>query len=334
LKTKKKIIVLLLSVLLLTGCTKQLTDADGKVVKNEKTGQALTANILCKPTIKENLKIYKETREELIEDLDKQLENGDIGKKEHDKKIDELTNVEDLPACKNYKITSGGYEGIWTSIFIKPLAWLLIQIGNLVKNYGLAIILTTILIRLVIYPFTRKALHQSENLTKAKPELDKIEKKYKNKQDQQSLQMKSQEMLMVYKKHDIKPLSGCLLSFIQIPLFFAYYEALNRLPALYEDSLLGIKLNMAPWASIQAGNYLYLILPVLVLLVTYFSFKNNNTSGLGDQQKQMKTVMNIMIIMIFVMSFTLSSAIVIYWIANSAFTIIQNLLVKKAGKKA
>ena len=332
-KSKTKIIIIVMVVmLLLTGCTKQLKDANGKIVETESTGQKLPENILCQPTHTATLETYEKVKQGKLEKYDQQLEEGEIGQKEYDKKIASILDIESLPKCENFKVTSGGYEGIWTSIFVKPLAWFLIKIGILVKNYGLAIILTTILIRLVIFPFTKKSLNQSESLAKARPELDKLEKKYKDRTDRESSQMKAQEMLAIYKKYDIKPLSGCLLSFLQIPLFFAYYEALNRLPALFEDSFLGYKLNTTPLVGITNGNYLYLLLPVVVLLVTYFSLRMNNTS-LGDQQKQMKTMFNVMIIIIFVTSFSLSSAIVIYWIASSGFTIIQNLLVKKVGKK-
>jgi YidC/Oxa1 family membrane protein insertase len=330
-KNKRKIIIILILLLTLTGCTKQLTDVDGKQVINTETGQILPSNILCQPESQEILDIYNNNNEELLASYQEKYDNGDISKKEYEKKVSNLIDIESLPVCSEYKITSGSYEGVWNSIFVKPLAWLIIQFGKVFK-YGLAIILTTLLIRLVIYPFTRKALHQNENLTKAKPELDKIEKKYQNKQDQQSLQMKSQEMLAVYNKYDIKPLSGCLMSFIQIPLFFAYYEALYRLPALFEDNFLGFNLAMTPWTALTNGNYIYIILPILVLLVTYYSFKISTNQSLGEQQNQMKLIMKISVIMVFVMAFNMSSAIIIYWISNSTFTIIQNLLVKKVGK--
>ena len=88
-----------------------------------------------------------------------------------------LTDVSKLESCKKFKVTSGGYEGIWTTVFVKPLAWILIQLGELLKNYGLAIITVTLIIRLILFPVTRKAAKQSELLKEAKDELNKIEKK-------------------------------------------------------------------------------------------------------------------------------------------------------------
>ena len=151
--------------LLLTGCTKTLTK-DNKAVVNPTTGQSLTENILCQPTDKETIKIYEEN------------------------KID----ISKLPECEKFKVNSGGYEGLWTSIFVKPLAWIILATGNLVKNYGLSLIIVSFLIRMVAYPITKKTAVQSELLKAAKPELDRLEKKYENKTDQESLMKKNQEM--------------------------------------------------------------------------------------------------------------------------------------------
>ena len=170
-------------------------------------------------------------------------------------------------------------------------------------------------------------------MKKIQQKLKKIEKKYANKNDQESMMMKSNEMMALYKENGIKPLSGCLLAFIQLPLFFAFYEALYRLPIVFEGSFIGFKMGMTPLAGAQAGNWYYLILPILVGLVTFFSFKMNKNTMPGDQQKSMNMMFNIMIVMIFITSFSMSTAIIIYWIVNSAFTIVQNLIVKRSKAK-
>ena len=87
-----------------------------------------------------------------------------------------------------------------------------------------------------------------------------------------------------------------------------------------------------PMAAISKGHFYYIILPILVLLVTYFSFKANKNSGAGGQEKQMKTMMNVMLVIIVFTSFQMSTAIIIYWITNSGFTILQNLIVKRRTK--
>ena len=332
-KKKFLIVFLLIIVLSLTGCTKNLKNADGKVVTNEKTGQTLPSNIMCAPTDEDNLKLYRDTKKELEDKYNKQLESGDISKKEYEKKIDSIVDVDKLVSCKDFKVTSGGYEGIWNSIFIKPLTWLIIKIGQIVKNYGLAIILTTLLIRGVMYPVTLKTAKQSENMKKANPELSKIEKKYANKNDQDSMMKKSSEVMQVYKKYGVNPMAGCLFSFIQIPLFFAFYESLYRLPILFEDTFLGLVLSTAPLKAMGMGHWYYLILPILVAVSTFFSFKLNGGATMNpEQEKQMKYTMYFMMVMIVFMSFSMSSAIILYWIVNSSFTIVQNLIVKRSKK--
>lgn len=297
-----KFIAIFILMLTLTGCTKYLKDDDKKPVTNELTGQRLTENILCQPKEKEVIKIYE--------------------------KYD--YNLEKLPDCNEMKIFSGGYEGIWTTIFVKPLAYLIVSLGTFVKNYGLAIIILTLIIRLILLPITKKTAMQSENMKLAKPDLDKLEKKYRGKTDQQSTQQKAQETFMIYKKYNINPLSGCLFALIQIPLFFAFYESLNRLPAVFEEKFLSFQLGTSPLVGISNGSYQYLLIIALVILTTYLSFKLNSTaSQTPEQEKQMKLMTNVMVIMISFASLTISTGIAIYWIINSTFTIVQNLLLRR-----
>lgn len=299
---KKKILICLILIsFMLSGCTKQLKDSDGKVVQNELTGQNLTKNILCKPTNEDVINLYEKYKV----DLNK------------------------LPSCETMSVTDGGYEGLWTSIFVKPLAWLIIQIGNLVNNYGLAVIIATLLIRLVVMPITKKTAVQSENMKLAKKDLDRLEKKYANRTSQEDQMQKAQEMMVIYKKFNINPMSGCLLAFIQLPLFFAFLEAINRVPAIFENKFLSLQMGTSAWIGISNGNYLYIILIVLIIGTTYFSFKNTMNDQSGPAAKQMKTTLYIMLGFIAFASFTLSAAIGVYWITSSLFTIVQNQLVKR-----
>lgn len=303
-KKKKLILIMILCAITLsaTGCTTLLKDEKGKAVQNPVTGQNLPKNILCRPESKKTIEVYEDNKIELNK----------------------------LPKCSEFVPASGGYEGIWTTIFVKPLAWIIIQIGKIVKNYGLAVILITLLIRMIMFPLTQKSAVQSENLKLAKPELDKLEKKYKNRQDQEAMMQKSQEMLVIYKKYKINPMAGCLYAFIQLPLFLAFYEALNRLPLIFEGSFLGLHLGMTPLTGITSGRIYYIIIVILVGSVTYYSFKLNSGASMSeDQAKQMKMMTNIMTGVITLSSLTISSAIGLYWITNSGFTIVQNLIVKR-----
>ena len=293
----KKIIMIILCIFMLTGCTKILKDSEKKVVKNPETGQAITENIICKPTEKDATKIYEDN-------------NVDISK---------------LPECEKFTPLKN-YEGLWTSLFVKPLAWLIIKIESLVKNSGLAI--SCLLIRLVLYPLTRKTAMQSELIKKASPELEKLEKKYKDKTSTEDQQRKAQEMMLIYQKYQINPISGCLLSFLQIPLVMAYYEAINRTPIIFEGNFLSLNLGTTPWTAITHGKYIYIILIVLIFLTTLVSFKKT----LKDQSAQaqnMKFSLYFMLAIITYASFTMSSALGIYWVTSSLFTIIQNLLVER-----
>lgn len=306
-KNKKTLVAaLLVSTILLTGCTSYLKDEKKAIVKNPETGQNVVENILCKTDNEVTLNIYNEN-------------NVDISK---------------LPYCKDYSLKSGKYEGVWNTIFVKPLAWLILKIGYLVKNFGLAIILITALIRLILMPFTKKAAMQSENLKKVQPELNKIEKKYKDKTDQESMMQKSQETLALYKKYNINPASGCLFSFIQLPLFMAFYEALYRLPAVFEGKFLMFDLGLTPLTAFSLGKYYYIIIVLLVFLVTFYSFKLNMGASMSSEQaQQMKMMRNVTMVIIGITSFSVSIAIAIYWIVNSGFTVIQNLLVKRSSTK-
>ena len=305
-KTNKiKILLLICLLLLSTGCTKTLKDSEtNKAVTNPTTGQSLTENILCKPKDKETIELYE--------------------------KYEDVIDIDKLPTCKKFEITSGGYDGLWDSIFIKPLAWAIIQIGNFVKSYGLSLIITSLLIRAIAIPITKKTAMQSELIAKAKPELDKLEKKYENKTDQASMMKKSQEMTMIYKKYNINPVSGCLYAFLQIPLFIAFLEAINRVPAIFEENFIGFQLGTTPMIGMQNGNFLYLIIVALVGLTTYFSFKLNSTST--DVNGQNGMMNKVMVATIVFMSLFMSSALGIYWITTNLFTVVQNLLVKRSKK--
>lgn len=304
-KNKKKIFILILLVLLLTtGCTKTLVDKNKKAVINKTTGQNLTENILCKPTDKEIIKQYKKNK----------------------------VDIDKLPDCKKFKINEGKYEGLWTTFLVKPLAYFILQLGNITKNYALSLILITIIIRLVSYPFTKKTAMQSELMKKAQPEMQKIQKKYEGKQDEQSMMRQSQEMMMIYKKYNISPLSGCLFSFIQLPLFIAFYEAVQRIPAIFEDNFLGLQLGTTPSIGFTSPTfYIYIIVMLLIAVTTYYSFKMNMSGQTLDPTMQKMPIY--MSIMIIVTALFMPSALCVYWFVNNLCTIFQNIIVKKHIEK-
>jgi YidC/Oxa1 family membrane protein insertase len=209
--------------------------------------------------------------------------------------------------------------------------------NKVIKNYGLTIIILGLLIRLILSPFTQKTAMQSENMKAMQPEMDKINKKYEGKNDQESLQKKSMETMQLYKKYGVNPFSSCLFAFIQIPLLMAFYEAINRVPVIFEGKALGLILGTTPLKAITGGSWIYIVIPALIVITTFVSQKLNKTAPTPQKGDINPNIMsNMMIIMIAVMSINFSVALSLYWIASTIFTIVQNLIAMqiKKNKKA
>lgn len=308
---KKKIFIIVAIVLVtLTGCNKTLVDGDKKRVIDEKTGQSLSANILCLPEDEEILANYQK----------------------YEKYMD--VKLSDLPKCSAMKVyDKKSYNGLWVQLFVRPLAWVIINLGKLLGNYGISVMVIGIIIRLIMMPFSAKTIKQQESLKKAQPELERIEKKYKDRTDQEAMMQKSQDTLAVYKKYNINPMSSCLISFIQLPLFFAFLEAINRVPAIFENNFWKFQLGTTPLVGIKEGNYYYIILIVLIVLFTALSFKMtmSQTSATTESGIQSKYMMIFMTVFIGIASIQLPSAIALYWVVTNAFNVFQTILFKKVG---
>lgn len=302
-KKIKKVAILSIAILLLTGCTTTLVDSKKQAVKNPETGQSLTENILCQPENEKTVKIYEKNK----------------------------VNVKKLPKCDNFKVTFGGYEGLWTSIFVKPLAYIILKLGKLVNSFAISIIIITVILRFILFPFTKKMALQSEMMKQASPELERIRKKYEGKTDEASLMRQNQEMLMVYKKYNFNPLSSCLVSFIQLPLFLAFFEAINRVPAIFEDKFIGLQLGTTPLVGFGTSTfYVYIILIVLIGATTVYTFKMSGATSQDPSMKMMPVMMSVMIIFT---ALFMPSALGIYWVTQNLFMIVQNTITTKGVKK-
>ena len=300
----KILIILLISVFLLTGCTKQLLDSDKKPVKNPETGQTLTKNILCKPTDKDTIKIYEENK----------------------------VNIDKLPECEDFTPTNGKYEGLWTSIFVKPLAFILIFLGKFIGNYGISVIIISLLIRFIALPITRKTAMQSEIMKEAQPEIQRIQNKYKGKEDQESMMKQNQEMMAVYKKYGINPMGGCIFAMIQLPIFIAFFEAIQRTPAIFEDRFLGLQLGTTPSIGISSATfYAYALLVIIIGFSTFFSMRMATAGNATDPTMKMMPVM--MTGMIVITGIFMPTGLGIYWVTSNIFTLVQNYLVKRSKVK-
>ena len=326
-KNKFLSIVLIIVLLLTTGCgnSSYIMDKNNKVVINEKTGQNLQKDIYCRPD--KNSDVYK-----LYEKYEKQMKN----------------KLSELPECKKFSILSNKTSSLWQFLFVKPLAFLILKLGYLFKSLGmtkaylgLSLMLVGLMIRLIILPFNIKTQKQSKKMQDLAPELKRIEKKYANKNDQESMIMKSQETMALYQKYNISPFLSCLLSLVQLPLFFAFLQAIYKIPAIYEGEILGWNLGTTPSVGLFTNHqYTYIILIALIILTTYFSFKytmKQTQTTMPDGKSQMNTMLIVMTVLIAFASFSLPTAIALYWIVTYAFIIVQtyimNLIDTKKNKK-
>lgn len=304
---KIKIFIILILVLFTTGCAQQLVDSNKKPIVYKETGQTLTKNILCKPKNKEIIEKYKKGK----------------------------VNLEKLPECENITLTDGKYEGLWTNLFVKPLAYAIIKINYFVKSYALSLIIVTILIRLLVYPLTKKMAVQSEQMKKASPELKKVQEKYKGKEDKDAMMKMQVETMAIYKKYNINPTIGCVVALIQLPLFLGFFEAIQRTPAIYEDKFLTLQLGTIPNVGIFSSNfYSYIILMILIGATTYLTFKFTQTEmpNMNGAEATMKMMPIMMTVMIVVTGLFMPSGLGVYWITSNVFTIIQNIIVKRSRK--
>ena len=311
-KKKYLSLVLILIILLTTGCgsNNYIKDEKGKIITNEKTGQSLQKNIYCKPS--EGTDTYN-----LYEKYEDQMD----------------IKLSKLPSCDNFKISSNKTSSLWQFLFVKPLAFLILKVGNLFKHIGLSnsylgisVMLIGLLIRLVLLPFSIKAQRQRE-------------KKYANDTSNEAMLLKQQEMMMIYKKYKVNPMMSCFLSLIQLPVFFAFLEAIYKIPTIYEGKIFGWNLGTTPSIGIFKNHqYSFIILVVLIILSTYFSFKftmkqsANTNSAIPGAEKQTKIMLIFMTIFIGFASFSLPTAIALYWVVTYSFMFLQSYIMKLAKK--
>ena len=131
-----------------------------------------------------------------------------------------------LPIAKEAYGVGGSLD-----FLVYPMAWLMFMVGKICNNnYAIMILIVTILVRSAAWPIYGKSNDMTLKMNLLAPEQAKIEEKYKDKNDKESQQRKSMEMMNLYKKYKIS-FSGCFMPFIQMPIFLAFYETLRRIPA-------------------------------------------------------------------------------------------------------
>lgn len=202
-------------------------------------------------------------------------------------------------------------------------------VGNPNVSYGLAIILMTIIIRLILFPLNYKQIKSQVKMSEIQPQIKQLQAKYKN-----DPQKQQQEMAKFYKENGVNPLGGCLPLLLQWPILIALYYVFNNLGVNEKDiadaTFLGLKLM----GIADMSNPLTWILPLLSGALTYYSTTIMTSKNADEAQiKQTRTMSIGMSIMITFMSFKFSTALVLYWVTNSVVQITQTLLMKKMNEK-
>lgn len=189
-------------------------------------------------------------------------------------------------------------------------------IPNKNLSYGVAIILITLLIKIVLLPLNIKATKSSMIMSELQPETKKIQEKYKN-----DPQRSQQEMMKLYKERGASPLGGCFPMLIQYPILMALYYVFYNLSGI----------NGVHFLWINDLSQRDIVLAIFSGITTYYSGMLMMPSGDGAQAKQSKTMnIGMSIFMVFI-SWRLKSALVLYWVISNIFQIAQTLGMKKLG---
>lgn len=200
----------------------------------------------------------------------------------------------------------------------RPLRWALVVFYGWLGNWGLAIILLTLIIRLLTWPINQKVYVNSEKMKEVQPKLNEIKEKYKDDQQRQA-----EETMKVWKEEGVSPL-GCLPMLLQFPILLALYFMILNSVELYQA-------NFALWYTDLSAPDPYFLLPILMGAVMVIQQKlMTPAAGDNPQMKQMQTVMKIMPIMFTVFMLFLPSGVVLYYFVSLVLGLVQQFLIKRA----
>jgi len=242
---------------------------------------------------------------------------------------------------------------MWDMLIINPMLNTLLWIYSILGNFGLAIILFTILVRMVTYPLTiqqLKGAQKMQDMQKSKEYLA-MQKKYKN--DKQKLQ---QEQMKLYKEMGVNPLGSCLPTLIQFPIIIGLYQSIIRALAVTPMQMTALFYNIYPfsdvakllpidstflWMDLSQPERLYVfgygipVLAIIVLITTYFQSRLiTPPSQPGEQGAQMTQMMNLyMPLLMGYLALTFAAGLALYFVTSNVITILQYALMGKANWK-
>ncbi len=200
----------------------------------------------------------------------------------------------------------------------KPMFILLKTIHSYIGNWGWAIVATTILLRLVLFPLTYKGMVSMNRLKALSPKIKEIQKKYKGEP-----QKMNAKMMELYKKHNANPMGGCLPMILQIPVFFAIYRVL----------LNAVELKHAPWMGwihdLSAMDPYY-ILPILMAGTMFWQQRITPTNFTDPMQEKIMKFLPLIFMFFFV---TFPAGLTLYWFVNNLFGVLQQYYVNSIFKK-
>ena len=212
--------------------------------------------------------------------------------------------------------------GMWRWLCY-PIVWVLNLSHSLIPNYGVAIILLTILVRLLFWPLTHKSTVGMRKMQEIQPKVKEIQVRYKD--NPQRMQM---EVWQIYRENHVNPLSSCLPMLLQIPVFIALFNVLRSAvelryaPFLWISDLSEPEALFASWFPFGGLNVLPLLMAALTMLQSAFSPSS------GDN-KQQRTMMIMMPLIMLFMFYNFPSALSLYWALSTAFSVLQSWWIRR-----
>ncbi|HEY8364976.1 MAG TPA: YidC/Oxa1 family membrane protein insertase [Haloplasmataceae bacterium] len=224
------------------------------------------------------------------------------------------------------------YNYVWDSIFVRPFAWLLDFFTSTTGSYALGILITTIVVRTILTPIYTRTNDVSAKMQSIQPEVQKIQAKYAGKTDPDSRNRMNYEIMQLYKENNVNMFAGCLMPFIQMPVFLAMFNAVVKVPVTFnytKNTLLFLG-----FLDLSKPGPIY-FLPLLVGVTAYI-LQKISMMGLDPAARNnstMKTMTWLMPGMMFVFSFSQASALSLYWVFGNIYSTLQIIVFKKPFKK-